>query len=294
MPELSIIIVNYNTFNFTKKCIESIFKFSPKVSFEIVLVDNGSKDENPDKFLELFPDVKLVKSKENLGFAKGNNLGIVRSAGDYLLLLNSDTEFKMEGLEKCIEFLKGNSEIGVLSCKVEFPDGRIQHVANRFPSIKYELLELFRLQKVNRSGTWLLGSFFDHQSKVEVDWVWGTFFLIKKDVIVNFENKILPAPYFMYFEDVLWCYYIRGLGYKVFYYPEYKIVHHLSKSSSFDTDNWKKITVIAENENHFLKQERSFLYIKALYLLRALKFFSISIPNSLSLAKLCLWLTFKS
>lgn len=293
MPELSIIIVNYNTFNYTKECIESIFRYPPKVSFEIILVDNGSKDENPDKFLDLFPDIKLIKSTENLGFAKGNNLGIVHSIGDYLLLLNSDTELIMEGLEMCIKTLKDNSEIGVLSCRIEYPDGKVQHVANRFPSLKNEIIELFRLQKLNRSGKWLLGSFFDHQSQSEADWVWGTFFLVKKDVLKNFKNKILPAPYYMYFEDVLWCYNIRSFGYKVFYYPEYKIIHHLSKSSGFDTDNWKKIAVIAENENQFLKQEKSFFYIKMLYLLRAIKFFSISIPNSSSLAKFCLKLTFK-
>lgn len=293
MPELSIIIVNYNTFNFTKKCIESILVYPPKISFEIILVDNGSEDENPDKFLEFFPDIKLIKSTENLGFAKGNNLGIVNSSGCYLLLLNSDTELKMRGLEDCIGILKNHSNVGVVSCRVEFSDGKIQNVANRFPSIKYELTELFRLQKLNKRGDWLLGSFFDHKATIEPDWVWGTFFLVRREIINKFENKQLPSPFFMYFEDVLWCYHIRRLGYSIMYYSQYKIIHHLSKSSGFEVNNWEKISIIAENEYAFLKQEKSLINIKILYLLRALKFFSIRTPSSNLLAKLCVKLLLK-
>lgn len=285
MPELSIIIVNYNTFSLTRKCLESIFLYPPKVSFEVILVDNGSSDEDAEKFLEFFSNIKLIKSNENLGFARGNNLGVSISTGQYLLLLNSDTELKMEGLEKCVNYLKMHPKCGALSCRCEYPEGKVQHVANRFPSIKYELVELFRLQKLNAGGDWLLGSFFDHESEIEVDWVWGTFFMVKREVLNKFKNKMLPAPYFMYFEDVLWCYLIKKLGYKVSYYPDYTIVHHLSKSSDFEVNKLKKITVVAKHENDFLRKEKGIVYSRILYFLRALKFLLSKTPSSKLMAR---------
>lgn len=148
MDNISIII-NYNTFSLTCKCIESILKYTQQVSYEIILVDNGSTECDADKFLELFPQITLIKSAENVGFAKGNNLGLQYAKGKYILLLNSDIELTENSIEICLKKkIQENTKIGVVSLLLIYPDGKIQHNANKFHNLTYEIIEIFRLHKI--------------------------------------------------------------------------------------------------------------------------------------------------
>ena len=207
--ELSIIIINYNTYALTKKCIETVYEFTKNIDFEIILVDNASVECDAQLFKTVFPEIQLIINKENVGFAKGNNIGIEKAKGEYILLLNSDIELVENSIYTCVEFLKNHSNVGVVSPMLIYPDGRIQHLANKFPSIKYELVELFRLHTFLLPKDYLLGYYFDHKENKKVDWVWGAFYLTKREIINQFPEKKLPDNYFMYFEDVAWCYEIK-------------------------------------------------------------------------------------
>lgn len=271
---VSVIIINYNTFRLTVNCIASIIKHTKEVEYEIILVDNHSKECDPDLFKQEFPDITLIKSSVNAGFSKGNNIGIEASKGDHVLLLNSDTELTNDAISIAIKKLQQNPDVGVISGKLIYPDGKPQAVAGRFPSLRAELFELFRighiypaskLSSIYHSDQW------DYNVSTETDWVWGAFFMLSKAVIKQFPNGRLHEDYFMYYEDVLWCYYIKHkLGYKILYMSEPVIIHYLSASSNEKDEYLKYKNKILPNQVMFLKKYKSAAYARAYYLLKAL------------------------
>jgi len=249
--DVSIVIINYNTFALTTKCIQSLYQYNNGFECEIILVDNASVECDANLFKEKFPDIKLIKSKENLGFAGGNNLGISHAIGEYILLLNSDTELIENSIKISFDFYKSQKDIGALSCKLIFPDGKYQSVAQRFPSIKYKLIELLRIQKFmskQKAGKLLLGAFFDHNETLEVDWVWGAFFMFKRSLLNELPNNKLNDEYFMYWEDVQWCYDFVQLGYKNYYLATTKVIHKMGGSSG------KKNELMEKNGKLFMQK----------------------------------------
>ncbi|SDL59849.1 hypothetical protein SAMN05421823_10711 [Catalinimonas alkaloidigena] len=234
MIDVSIIIVNYNTAAFTRTCIQSVFEKTKQVSFEVILVDNASTECDPDTFEAEFPAIKLIKSERNVGFAKGNNLGLQQAKGKYILLLNSDTALINDAVSLAVHKMEQDRTIGALSAQLLHADGRIQPVSGRFFSISMEVRELLRLNKrltPPERADQFLGPEFDHRTEKEVDWIWGAFFMIPREVVEQFPERKLHDDFFMYIEDVQWCYAIQKLGYKVMYFPEAKAYHYISASS---------------------------------------------------------------
>ena len=232
--DVSIIIVNYNTFKMTCDCINSIYKNTKSLSFEIILVDNDSKECDGDLFLKSFPEIILVKSNSNVGFAKGNNLGIQKATGKYILLLNSDTVLKDNAIKISIDYLENHPKAGIMSVGLVFPDGAHQSVCQRFPSIRYQLFELLRLHKLvskKVAGRILLGSFFKYDENIKSDWVWGTYFMFRKEILELLPNKKLNDDFFMYCEDMQWCWDFRTLGYEIHYCSETQVLHYSGGSS---------------------------------------------------------------
>lgn len=246
--DVSIIIVNYNTFELTSQCLTSIYKLS-KASVEIILVDNGSTECDPEKFLETFPTIKLIKSGENLGFSKGNNLGIASALADYILLLNSDTILLNDAVTQCHLFLKEHKDVAVATCKLQFPDGGIQHNCQCFPSVGKSLIELFRIQKLLPSvKRKLFGPFFDYASVAYPDWVWGTFFMFRKELLSELPSNKLADDFFMYCEDMQWCMEFRRLNLEISFLPEAKITHLMGASQGAKND------MMEQNLDVFMKK----------------------------------------
>ncbi len=234
MTKVSIIIVNYNTFELTSKCIESVYTFTKLVDFEVIVVDNASIDSDPNEFLVQFPKIKLVKSDENVGFAKGNNLGISQAKGEVILLLNSDTELTDDSISIAYQDLQTKSKCGVVTGKLMYPDGRIQHNCQAFPSIGKQILERTRFHKFlssTQKSKRLQGFYFDYSKSGNPDWVWGTFFMFRKSLLNEFPFTKLPETYFMYMEDMEWCMEIRKRGYTIHYNPTISVIHHMGGSS---------------------------------------------------------------
>ena len=254
--QLSIIIINYNTFNLTCRCIASIHEKLMEVDYEIVLVDNASVECDPNLFKKRFPGIKLIISPTNTGFAGGNNLGIMQATGDYILLLNSDTELLNNAPKICMDHLLANNDTGIVTCQLIYPDGTIQFNCRRFRTIKWELLEIFPLYRLipkAKREALMLHRYFDHQSFANCDWVWGTFMLFSKSIVQQLPDRKLPEDFFMYCEDVLWCWHFKQLGYRVHFLPEAKVMH-IHKGSA-DKDKLKKMRLISiKNHGKFMKK----------------------------------------
>ncbi len=167
--QLSIIVINYNTFDLTCKCIKSVYESIDNLEFELIVVDNASVECSPQRIKDLFPDIILLTLSKNLGFAGGNNAGYAISQGDIVLLLNSDTEVVGKAINIEYEYLALHNNVGVVSSKLIYPSGEIQGCCRRFPSITLELIELTRIQKLlgKRREEIMQGSFFDHLREME-------------------------------------------------------------------------------------------------------------------------------
>ncbi|MCW3076485.1 MAG: glycosyltransferase family 2 protein [Bacteroidetes bacterium] len=250
-PEVSIIIINYNTFDVTCKCITSIYSNTKEVALEIILVDNASTECDAGEFKKKFPEVTLIKSQVNLGFSKGNNLGVQHSKGHVILLLNSDTELTEDSVSICYKELQLNKEYGVITCKLVYPNQSIQNNCQAFPSVIKLILEKLRIHKLmgrNQTSKYFQGFYWDYSKPGFPDWVWGTFFMFKKEVLLHLTDKKLDEDFFMYVEDMQWCMQIHSAGFKILYTPATKVIHHGGLSGGNAQYN------IRTNMNLFIKK----------------------------------------
>jgi GT2 family glycosyltransferase len=264
MNKISIIIINYNTFETTCNCLDSFYAYVPKIAHEIILVDNASTECNPDLFKEKYPSITLVKSASNLGFAGGNNLGVDHAIGEYILLLNSDTIFIEDCITPCIEFMEHNPKIGVLNPKLLNPDLSYQKNARRFKNITRELLDFFRpfikLLPYKFYSKYFLNQYFKGDYNADCDWVSGAFFLTKREVINKFKAKKLDDRFFMYGEDTLWCFLIQQFGFSIYFLAEPQIIHIGSVSTNKEKLlKLSKVILEREMELFRLKTKNIFL-----------------------------------
>jgi GT2 family glycosyltransferase len=247
--DVSIIVVNFNTFAITCKCIASVYQYTTNIEKEVILVDNASVECAADEFKKVFPEIKLVKSPINVGFARGNNLGLKQAEGKYILLLNSDTALLNNCISISFKFLEQNPRVAVATGKLLYPDGKVQHNCQRFPSVKYQLIELLRLQKIfSPLRRKLYGSFFDYNTVAFPDWVWGTFFMFRKELLKQLPANKLADDFFMYGEDMQWCKEFKNFGLKSVFLPDARIEHLMGASGA------AKIEMMKTNEEFFLKK----------------------------------------
>ena len=242
MPtKLSIIILSYNTRERLKKCLESLRRMkSGEGKVEIIVVDNGSSDGTEERFWAGKQNlkIKLIKNRENLGFAKGNNIGIKQATGKYILLLNSDTLVNENTISKMLAFMEKNPKAGVATCRVELADGGLDPACHRgFPTPWASLTYFLGLEKLFPKsrifGRYHLG-FLPMDKPHEIDSPSGAFYLSRKEVIDKV--GLLDEDYFLYGEDLDWSYRIKQAGFKIIYNPEVKITHFKKQSGRSGED----------------------------------------------------------
>lgn len=229
--DLSIIIVSWNTRELLRKCLKSIFDSNTPSSFEVFVIDNNSSDGSAIMVSGEFPQVKLIASQENLGFAKGNNLGINQATGDYLLLLNPDTVIASETINQSLRFMKSHPEAGAMGCRMVYPDGREQASVRRLPTIWPILLILLKVPKIFpnlKSIKKYLAEDFDYSQTQAVEQIMGAYMLLPKKVLT--EVGLLDERFFTWFEEVDLCRRIKNAGYTIYYYCGTKIIHHGGQS----------------------------------------------------------------
>lgn len=231
--DLSVIILNYNTVELTRKCLQTVFSSRlGNYSMEVIVCDNGSTDESRDMIRKEFPKVILIDNKKNLGFAAGNNPGMKRAKGRYILLLNTDTEMPNNTLSVMLEFMDKHQDVGASTCKLLLSDGTMDPACHRgFPtpwaSLTY-LLGLERLFPKSRIFAQYHQGYKDLRTIHEVDCIVGAFFLIRKEVVKQI--GYLDEDYFMYAEDIDYCYRIRQAEWKIMYNPSVTMLHKKKQS----------------------------------------------------------------
>ncbi len=232
---VSIIIVNYNTYDLTCNCIDSVLKHTKDVDYEIIIVDNASPKEDPEQFKIRYPDIKLVKADENGGFAKGNNLGIRNASGDIILLLNSDTILTEDSISIAAKNLSVLSDAGFLSCKLVYPDGKYQHNARAFRTIRNELLDIVRpalmLLPYKKRAILMFNQYFNGDFDTACGWVSGAFMMFRASLLTYMPNKKLDERFFMYGEDELWCLQASAAGFVNYYTCKTTVIHIANAST---------------------------------------------------------------
>lgn len=231
--DLSIIIVNYNVKEFLQNLIHSIHKAGRNLSYEIIVVDNASDDGSIELLKEKFPEVNLIANDANLGFSKANNIGLKNASGKYILLLNPDTIVAEDTFEKMIDFFKGNPQAGLAGCKILNPDGTLQLACRRsFPGPWTSFCKVTGLSSLfpqNKIFARYNLTYLDENDTYEVDAISGSFMMFPKSVFEKIGG--LDERFFMYGEDLDFCYRIQQAGYKVFYVHSTQIIHYKGEST---------------------------------------------------------------
>lgn len=233
--EVTVVIVNYNTGKLLQECVDSIAGItnnlkSPKT--EIIVVDNNSSDESGN----IKGDVQLIKNNSNPGFSVANNQGIKKAKGEYVLLLNPDTEIKKDALQELLDFAKKTQNVGVVGAKLILPDGSTQKSVFRFPSIINAVKEFWFGESVYSSYA-PLGNI-----PQEVDGVVGAAFLITPKALEKV--GLLDEKYFMYFEDLDYCLRVHKAGLEVYYLPTAQVIHYHGVSGSLlagSQNQWRRL-----------------------------------------------------
>jgi len=219
---VSIILVNFNGEDVLVDCLGSLEKFVPNHNSEIIVVDNNSQDNSINIIESKFPDVKLIKLPQNLGFGAGNNAGAREAKGNFLFLLNTDTIVTSNFLPHLLELMSSNSEVGVIGPKLVFPDGKFQ--ISFSPKISFVgEIKAKKMHKISYKENKLNLIEKNFQSIKVVDIVVGAAFFIRKDLfdlLGGFDER-----FFMYFEESDLCKRVRDKGYQVLYTPHISIIH---------------------------------------------------------------------
>lgn len=232
-PLISIIIVSYNVKDFLEQALLSVHKSLSNVKGEVIVVDNASTDGTVSFLRDRFPDVTLIENARNVGFATASNQGLREAGGQYLALLNPDTIVREDTFTSMIEFYRNNPETGMLGCKILNPNGSLQLACRRsFPTPWVAFTKLSGLSHLFPKSKWFGRynlTYLDENQVCEVEAISGSFMMIRREVLENV--GLLDESFFLYGEDLDWCYRIHEKGWKVQYFPRTQIIHFKGESS---------------------------------------------------------------
>lgn len=244
--DLAIVIVNYNTRELLGDCLDSIFESHGDFTYQVCVVDNNSSDGSAGLVRETFPQVRLVESQVNGGYAYANNLGLrAMGFGDsqfsvlnsqlarYVLLLNPDTILPPSALQQMLAFMDAHPEAGAAGPRLVLPDGQLDRACRRsFPTPEiacYRLTGLsFLFPRSRRFGRYNL-SYLDPAETTEVDSVVGAFMMVRGKAVE--QAGLLDESFFMYGEDLDWAYRIKQAGWKIYYNADVTVLHYKEAAS---------------------------------------------------------------
>ncbi|HET6566749.1 MAG TPA: glycosyltransferase [Rhodothermales bacterium] len=241
--DLSVVIVNYNVREFLEQTLRSVQRAATGLRIEVFVVDNDSVDGSVEMVRQQFPDVYLIANSDNVGFGCANNQAIRKARGRYLLILNPDTLLEEDTLRTLVAFMDRHPEAGAVGCTILNPDGSFAPESRRaFPTPAvafYRVAGMSRLfPRSRRFGRYNL-SFLPEDEVAEVDALSGSCMLVRHDALYHSRNQaatgagagLFDEDFFMYGEDLDWCYRIKQAGWKVFYTPETRIIHYKGEST---------------------------------------------------------------
>ena len=230
--DLSVVIPSYNTRDLMEQVLRTVAEASTGIAVQVIVVDNASRDGSVEMVAEKFPDVELIRNDRNLGFGAANNVAFRRVRGRYVLLLNSDTIVRPDTLRTMVAFMDDHPEAGAAGCKILNPDGTLQLESRRgFPTPSaafYKLSGLSRLFPNSRRLAHYNMTYLDPEELSEVDALSGSFMIVRRQVLEELGG--FDEAYFMYGEDLDWCYRMRAAGWKIYYVPSTEIIHFRGES----------------------------------------------------------------
>lgn len=254
-PLVSIITINFNESEVTLDLLQSIRGLTYP-NYEIIVVDNASPNDNPDSIKEKYPEVNLIKSKENLGFAGGNNLGVKQAKGDYLLFINNDTIVPKGFIEPLVETLQEDKTIGMVSPKIKFHwDPTLIQYAGYTPMSHWTIR--------NNSIGYHQKDDGDFDKAGETQSIHGAAMMVPKSVVENV--GMMTEIYFLYYEEHDWAEMVKRAGYKIYYQPKSHILH----KESVSTGKFSPLKTYYISRNRILFARRNFkpfqLFISLLF-----------------------------
>ncbi|HUY14101.1 MAG TPA: glycosyltransferase family 2 protein [Terriglobia bacterium] len=256
-PDLSIIIVNWNSAAFVRSCLKSIYANTHGVNFEIVVVDNASYDGCDELVKKEFPEVRFVQNAQNEGFARANNLGFSHSGGRNLLFLNPDTAVVGPALVTMLTFLEATADAGIVGARLLNSDGSVQtSCIQQFPTILNQALDIERLQAAfPKSRLWNIGPLFENANGgVSVDAISGACLMIRRSVFEQVGQ--FTTDYFMYAEDVDLCWKVKQVGRKNCYVGKATVVHHAGRCSQQKEEQSSSAVMTRDSLAKFLEKTR--------------------------------------
>jgi len=259
--DLSVIIVNWNSAPDLARCLSSLYAHTTGVEFEVIVVDNASRDGCGAMLADHFPQVTFVQSTNNRGFAAANNLGVRHSSGSLLLFLNPDTEFTSPAIGRMMSVLESRPDAGIVGCRLLNADGTVQTTCvQTFPTIWNEALDVEYLRRAfPRSRLWGNAVVYsDDELIAEVECISGACLMIRRDVF----NAVggFCERYFMYVEDRDLCYAIRHPGYKTFFTSSCAVIHYGGTSSGLRPESDFATLMRCESLLTFMRFRRGRIY----------------------------------
>jgi GT2 family glycosyltransferase len=222
-----VCIVNWNTIDLLRNCLDSIFRQTWRVTLQIIVVDNASTDGSAAMVRDEFPQVELIANSENVGFARANNQAFGRARGRYVLMLNSDTVILPSAFDTMAEFMDSHPPAGATGCKLLNADGSLQRSCWRgFPSLRMAVVDAFYLWRLMPGLPWVRTSEYTEQElqdTLEVDHLLGACMLVRREIIEQVGG--MDESLFLFLEETEWCYRIKSHGWKIYFLPTAQIIH---------------------------------------------------------------------
>jgi GT2 family glycosyltransferase len=231
--DISVVIVAWNAKKYVELCLQSLVDAPPRRSMEVFVVDNASADGTLEMIETHFSWVKLIKSPENLGFSRGNNVAIRQTAGRYVALVNPDVIVLPDCLDALADFLDKNPKVGNVGPRVFNPDMTQQSTCRRFPTLWNNFCSASRLEGIFKGSRFFAGEhmfYFPHDRTLSVDVIVGCFSMIRREALD--QVGLLDEGLFMYGDDVDWCRRARNAGWDVVFYPSARAIHDRGKTTA--------------------------------------------------------------
>jgi GT2 family glycosyltransferase len=226
--DLSIVIVSWNVADLLVDCLRSILRHPPAGAYELLVVDNASQDQTVAVVREQFPQVRLIRNTENVGFAAANNQAIKVATGRYILLLNPDTLVHEGTLQRLIDFLEAHPRAAAAGSLYESPDGSLQPSCFPYPTVWRELWRLVHLDRLHAFGVYDMQR-WSRETERQVDSLQGASLLLRRSALE--ETGLLDTGYFMYTEEIDLCYRLHRQGWSLFWVPRSRITHFGGQST---------------------------------------------------------------
>ncbi len=270
VSDMSIVLVCWNNKAYVEPCLESLYESDLNISFDVLVVDNGSTDGSQEMLRERYPSVALIQNDHNVGLAKACNQGIEATAGRYVLLLNNDTIVNGPSMERMVDFLDRTPEAAAVGGRLINPDGSLQATYSEFSSLWQELLIATRLGALIQPG---YPAHKDDPQVRSVDWLSSACLLLRREALK--EVGFLDEEYFIYGDEADLQYRLKRAGWKVYYLPQVTTIHYGGRSM----DRWRRRRMVYRGKILFFKKNYGALLTTALQVLLTM----------LTMAKLGVW-----